>query len=156
MNAMPSSSFSYRFYSSWYHMAWNVPWSICVTLPVVPSQDLAHPQPTQGTWECWRCSSAAGPALPSCSQNTAELSAPFQLPVRSKAQLCEHCWGKWTPAHTDPVHQRNKILRWFHIVLFKCITLLSMYMFDVFDRKMETTECEYQGKITKEEYPGKN
>lgn len=30
-----------------------------------------------------------------------------------------------------------------------------MYIFDVFDRKTETTECEHQGKTTKEEYPGK-
>lgn len=31
-----------------------------------------------------------------------------------------------------------------------------MYTFDIFDRKMETTECEHQGKTAKEEHPRKH
>lgn len=143
LNATPSYSFSYLWYLSWCHTVWNVPLvNLCQLSCLCPLQDFVHLLPLG----CWRDRAAAGPALLSCTKTLLGSQ-------QGTAQLCEGCWGKWAPAHTHPTAQSNNILHSFQIVLFKCIPLLWMYTFDVFDRKMEM-ECE-QGKTTKEECPRK-
>lgn len=84
---IPSPSLSFYI---WADIIWHgiSLWLIWVCCPgSVPSQDLAHSQSLAGG-RMLRASADAAPALPSSSQNTGVLPAPFWVPMQSTAP-----WG---------------------------------------------------------------